>query len=119
MKLEAVTTTAICISGAGSLDPIHVFWVNVEPGKGYITAICYGSAWTAYFGAMNGQTIQQFVAEVDADYLTTKMGYAPTLKHGKQQMAYLRHIVDAIILAAAAAQSTGPQAAQAPKEGNS
>lgn len=40
------------------LDTITVFWRNWEPGKGEVTIYCYGSAWTAYFGAMAGNTIQ-------------------------------------------------------------
>ena len=79
-----VAVDAVRIVGANGLDPIHVFWVNIEPGCGYVTAICYGAAWTAYFGAMGNSTIQQFFSEADVDYLVIKMGNTPQLKQGKK-----------------------------------
>jgi hypothetical protein len=95
IETTPVAVEAVRIAGADGLDPIHVFWHNVEPGKGYATVICYGCAWTTYFGAMSGRTIQQFFAEADADYLVVKMG-APHLKQGKRHDAYLGRIVKAI-----------------------
>lgn len=80
---------------APGLDPIHVFWMNIKPCEGYVTVICYGSAWTAYFGAMSSGTIQEFFARVDVDYMVTKM-QAPTLKDGKKHEAYLGRIVKAV-----------------------
>jgi hypothetical protein len=96
-----VTTTvvsnveAIQIVGGEALDPIHVFWVNSGPGQGYATVICYGSAWTVYFGGMGDRTIQQFFAEADTEYLVGKL-HSPILKEGKKYDAYLTRIVCAI-----------------------
>jgi hypothetical protein len=83
------------ISAIKGVDPIHVFWQNVGEGQGYATIICYGSAWTVYFGAMGGRTIQRFFLDADVDYLVTKL-HAPTLKDGKKYDAYLTRIVAAI-----------------------
>ena len=91
-----VPVEAVRIDATDGIDPIIVFWVNVEPGKGYVTVICYGSAWTAYFGSMGGLTIQQFFSEVDVDYLVTKMGNTPQLKRGKRHDSYLARIVKVI-----------------------
>jgi hypothetical protein len=103
MITTPVTVEAVRIDGANGLDSIHVFWVNVEPsagdfgsGKGYVTIICYGCAWTAYFGGMNGKTIQQFFADVDVDYLVTKMGITPQLKQGKKYDTYLGRIIKSV-----------------------
>lgn len=82
------------ITDVPGLDTIHVFWQNVEPGKGYVTIICYGSAWTAYFGGMSGKTIQQFFASVDVSYLVNKMGITSTFKAGRD--AYLGKIIKAV-----------------------
>lgn len=74
MTITPIAVEAQRIEGADGLDPIHVFWVNVEPGNGYVTIICYGAAWTAYFGGMSGKTIQEFFSEVGVDYLVAKLG---------------------------------------------
>lgn len=84
------------IANEPGLDTIHVFWMDVSPGAGYITIICYGQAWTAYFSAMNVKTIKEFFAGCDADYMVTKMGITPALKQGKREHAYLGRIIGAV-----------------------
>jgi hypothetical protein len=79
-----------------SLDRIEVFWRNYQLGKGSVTLTCYGSAWTAYFGAMGERTIQQFFAEAGTDYLTNKLGISPQLKQRKQDGDYLMRIINAV-----------------------
>ncbi len=95
MIVTSVEAEAVRVVASG-LDPIHVFWVNVEPGQGYATVICYGCAWSVYFGAMSGRTIQRFFAEVGTDYLVNAMNRATTLKQGKKYDAHLGRIVKAI-----------------------
>lgn len=104
MTSAPVAVDAIRIDEAKELDPIHVFWVNVEPGQGYATIICYGAAWTVYFGGMSGKTIQQFFLDVDVDYLVNKLNNPQHLKQGKKQDAYLGRIVEAIQLSLRAAK---------------
>lgn len=99
-KIEKVSCECIKITGAPALDPIHVFWINLELGQGYVTAICYGSAWTAYFGGMMAQTIQEFVAGVDPGYLAAKMLSPSSKKATKTEVAYLRRVAQAVIDAA-------------------
>jgi len=96
MTTTPIPVEAILITGAHGLDPIHVYWQNVEPGKGYVTITCFGSTWTAYFGGMNGMTIQEFFAEVDVGYLVGKMGITPQLKSTKRDDAYLGKIIRAV-----------------------
>lgn len=96
MLVTAIFDRAMRIDGAPGLDPIHVFFVNVEPGRGYITVICNGCAWTAYFGAMSGQTIQEFVQRADVEYLVSKMGMTPFLKQSRKHDAFLGNIITAI-----------------------
>lgn len=93
--IKGTNVETMQIDGAPKLDRIHVFWLNVQPGVGYVTIICYGSAWTAYFGAMSEMSIQQFFARADPDYLVTNM-HAPTLKEGKRHEDYLLRIVLAV-----------------------
>ncbi len=96
MTVTPIAAECSRIEGAQGLDPIHVFWVNVELGKGYVTIICYGTAWTAYFGAMSGKTIQEFFSNVGVDYLLPKLGIGPHLKTRKTDDAYLAKIIKAV-----------------------
>ena len=100
MISKPINVEALEISGAvvGTkiLDPIQVFWNNLEPSEGSVTITCWGCAWTAYFRAMNDQTIQQFFAAADVYYLTTKLGITPMLKQRKADHAYLGQIITAI-----------------------
>ena len=84
------------IPEANGLDRIHVFWMDVAPRKGYVTIICYGQAWTAYFGGMGDLTIREFFARCDTGYMVTKMGITPALKQSKKNDAYLSRIIDAV-----------------------
>lgn len=106
------------IDGAPGLDPIHIFWMNVDPGKGSVTIICYGCAWTAYFGAMgNDRTIQQFFADADTSYMHNEMGIRPMhLKHSKRNESYLRRIIDAVKESLALSQGRGPATAAGKSE---
>ena len=98
------------ITETPGLDPINVFWINLEPGQGHVTITCYGSAWTAYFGAMGAQTvpqtIQQFFASVNADYMVTKLA-CPMRRQTKREEIYLTKIFHAV---KAALKETGEAA---------
>lgn len=72
MKVEAGTVTIVRITDlmeSHRLDPIRVTLDDIEPGKGRINIECYGKAWASYWGAMGEQTIAQFFASCDNDYL--------------------------------------------------
>jgi len=114
MKQQRVPVEAVSITDASGLDRIHVFWQDIEPGKGYVTIICYGAAWTAYWGAMGGKTIRQFFCEVDADYIVNRMGHTPHLKSTKRDLEYLTRIVEAV---RASLRETGAECAAAGEAG--
>jgi hypothetical protein len=96
MLQESTAEITFVDGGSHALDPIHVFWLNDSPGRGYVTIICYGSAWTAYFGAMGGNTIQEFFASVDVAYMVNALSRSRTLKTGKNYVAYLSRVVKAV-----------------------
>lgn len=102
MESKSFVVEAIEISEFPTLDRIEVFWRNYELGRGSVAITCYGCAWTAYFGAMGGRTIQRFFSDADTYYLVTKLGITPHLKQRKSDHAYLGRIVDAIKAAIAA-----------------
>jgi len=74
-------------------DPITVFFQDFEPGKGRMVFECYGQAWAAYWGAMSGQTIREFVKSASAEYLCNKLARQ---KQTKSEGVYLRRLVNAI-----------------------
>lgn len=96
MTITPISVDAIYLTEVPGLDPIHVFWQNLEPGQGYCTILCYGYAWTVYFGAMNGKTIQEFFAEASTEYLIGKMGNTQQLKGTKRDNDYLERIIGAV-----------------------
>lgn len=96
MKVTPVVAEVFAIDDAKGLDRIHAFWIDIEPGSGYVTIICYGAAWTAYFGGMSGKTIREFFATCDTDYLLRKLGIGPHLKSTKRDDAYLTKIIEAV-----------------------
>ncbi len=98
MTITHPTVDCWKIENAPSLDTIHVFWMDVAPGQGYVTVICYGQAWSAYFGAMGGaegRGIKEFFAACDTSYMINKM-FAPHLKQSKERDAYLGRIINAV-----------------------
>lgn len=86
----------LTIAPAGALDSITVYWHNFSPGRGQVTLTCWGAAWTAYFGGMSGNTIQEFFAGADVGYLVNKLGFTQWLKSSKKHEDYLGRIVRAV-----------------------
>ncbi len=91
MTITPVSVTAISIDEIKGLDRIHAYWQNVGPGQGYATIICYGKAWTVYFGAMGELSIEAFFLRADVDYLMNKMYDGP-----KRGEAYFERIITAV-----------------------
>lgn len=89
--------TQIEISGAERLDPISLLLENLEPGKGRITIRCYAQAWalTAYWGAMGGRTVEEFVMDCNPEYVSDALtwGRQPVKKRDE---AYFVRIVCAV-----------------------
>lgn len=84
------------LSQTGGLDPITVYWHDFKPGAGMVTIVCYGSAWTAYFGAMGDDTIKSFVKRAYTDYLVNKLTNFEYHKRGRKYEKYLKQIVEAV-----------------------
>ena len=57
----------------GKLDPIDVQVQNLGPGQGKITISCFGRCWTAYWGAMGGETMEEFFISSNTQYLVRKL----------------------------------------------
>ena len=90
MKVEQSSVTKLFITKSKVLDPITVFLEDFEEGKGAITIVCYGQAWNAYWGAMGGRTIVEFVCAFDEDYIANRLGAS------RRDEAYVLKIVRAV-----------------------
>lgn len=77
-------------------DEIRVYLEDVGAGKGFITIVSWGNAWTAYFGGMGDDTIRRFVERCGPDYLTNKMGLCEHFKKRKADEVYLNKLIRAV-----------------------
>jgi hypothetical protein len=92
-------TEAIHIAETPGLDPIMVYFTNFEPGKGMVTLVCFGNAWSAYFGGMGtgeGEGIREFFLGAGTSYLVNKLGISQVLKQAKHYGKYLGRVIDAV-----------------------
>jgi hypothetical protein len=106
MRVQEFDTRGVYILDAQALDAIQVFWTNYAPFQGSVTITCFGCAWTAYFGGMMSETIQQFFAQADTPYLISKLGRSQLLKARKKDDVYLARIISAIKEALRTAKET-------------
>jgi hypothetical protein len=94
MRIENIeVVAAFTVLEAKALDPITVVLQDVAPGKGRLIIECYGRAWTAFWGAMGDSCIEEFVLDVNAEYIANRMGIP---KETKSDKAYLLRIVQSV-----------------------
>ena len=86
----------VIIPSSGDLDQVTVYIENFEPGKGQITILCYGSAWTAYWGAMGEESLEEFFVTATADYLFNRLICREWQKETKRHERYLGRIIEAV-----------------------
>jgi hypothetical protein len=87
------TVSVHVIPSSASLDAITIFFQDFEPGQGRMVVECYGNAWAAYWGAMGGKTVREFVRSADVYYLTNKLSRP---NQNKTTDKYLQRLVEAI-----------------------
>ena len=100
MKLTTKPATMLVIDGLlgtpNSLDPIRVITENFQPGQGRIIITCWDAAWVSYWGAMSGNTVENFFIGCDAEYLADNLGCARSLRQGSNHRAYLIRVIKAV-----------------------
>lgn len=99
MVIESTQVRMMEIIGAPRLDRIKVITEDFEKGKGQITIVCYGRAWTSFWGGMGQHDISGFVASMDAEYVADNLlsGMQEGLKrYRKYEHAYVVRIVRAV-----------------------
>lgn len=99
MTIQPIKTESVTISGAPALDPVTVVFRDEGPSRGGIIVECYGKAWAAFWGGMGSNTVRQFVATCDVEYLAEKLRRSDE-KRTKANDAYLLRIALAVIYGA-------------------
>ena len=90
IKTEAFTI----FDAAPRLDPITVVLQDMGVGSGRLIVECFGTAWSAYWGAMGNKRVREFVKVCDPDYIVSKL--APSDRRmRKSDEKYLTRIVQA------------------------
>lgn len=97
MRIDnSVKTEAFTIFDAPKLDPITVVLQDMGTGHGRMMVECFGSAWSAYWGAMGNRTIREFLTACGSDYVVSRM--TPSDRRVRKfEEAYLRRIVEATL----------------------
>jgi hypothetical protein len=87
-------------SGKRDLDPVTAFLRDFEPGRGELTLVCYGRAWTIYWGSMgNGADLRSFILHAWTGYIVGKLmlPYDVMLKRAEQrEQIWLTDIVESL-----------------------
>lgn len=96
-------------AGKLDLDPVTAFLEDFEPGRGQLTLVCWGRAWTHFWGAMgNGATVAEFCSKASTGYIAGKLmlPYDVMLKRAEpREERWLTQIVEALKVELARATS--------------
>lgn len=89
-RIEKITVPA-----QPGLDPVFVYFEDMDNGQGRVVLICWDMAWTAYWGAMGDRTIKQFFTEAGVDYIVGNL-HGQFYKRGAVAQKYMEKIVRAV-----------------------
>jgi hypothetical protein len=86
--------------GLLDLDPVTAFLEDFEPGRGQLTLVCWGRAWTHFWGAMgDGVTLAEFVGQASTGYIVHKLMLPLDVmlkRAGHREERWLTQIVEAL-----------------------
>lgn len=90
------------------LDPLTIYAHNLGDGRGKLTVCCFGSAWTAYWGAMGCDDVREFAAACNTGYLHDSLiwGLNQLSKPTVSNKAYLMKVTVAVHAALQTKQET-------------
>lgn len=98
--LEIPSRSYDAASGLGDLDAVTAFLQDFEPGRGQLTLVCWGRAWTHYWGSMgNGSSLAEFVLKASPGYVVGKLMLTRDVllaRAERREERWLAQIVDAL-----------------------
>ena len=83
----------------GELDPCIAYMRDYRVGQGELTLVCWGRAWSHYWGAMGNHDLRGFILSCSTGYLVGKLmlPYDVMLKRSeKREERWLTQIVEAL-----------------------
>lgn len=99
-------------TGRRELDPVTAYLEDFQPGRGQLTVVCWGRAWTQFWGAMgNGATVAEFCRGTSTGYIVDKLMLPRDvmLKRAEhREERWLTQIVEALKVELAAAPKAQP-----------
>ena len=86
--------------GIKDLDAVTAFLEDLGDGKGRLTLVCWGRAWSQYWGAMGeGRALADFLSGASTDYVVDKLMLPPgviTKRAERGEERWLTDIVEAL-----------------------
>lgn len=73
MNIQKSTVTKTYLTDLDRLDPVTVYTEDFSEGCGQITILCYGQAWTSYWGGMGDNKIISFFCGCDEHYIAKNL----------------------------------------------
>ncbi len=74
MDIEVSQIIKVGLFDLDRLDPVTIFIENFSDGVGRITIVCYGKAWTSFWGAMGKDNdVAEFFCSCDEYYLAKNL----------------------------------------------
>lgn len=101
IKIEVHTGVwAITVRRGGLHDPVTVYMQDLGESEGEMTVICWGRAWSGYWGYMGkGYDLRRFVLSSSSEYLAGKMVQREIITSSKmleRDQKYLEGILDVV-----------------------
>jgi len=95
MQVEASTIQKIEISDAGALDPVTCILQDLGRYRGSLTVTCFGRSWTHQWNNTGANSIAEFVAWQNAEYLASALApmMRQTVYNESLLVAYAKRVV--------------------------
>lgn len=80
-------------------DSVYLVLTDFKPSVGQVIITCCDECWQCWFGAMDGRTITEFVADAGTDYLENKLsGRKDNAKQRKVLTRAIGLVKDALVV---------------------
>lgn len=73
VAIEKQQVRTIRLRECKALDPITIYLEDFDEGQGMITIVCYGKAWSSYWGGMSDRNIAEFFCSCDEHYIAKNL----------------------------------------------
>lgn len=89
-----MTIEKIIVPAQPGLDPVYIYFEDIDKGAGRVVLICWDMAYTAYWGAMGDRKIKEFFSGCGSDYIMGNL-LGRHYKQSAVDIKYMKRIVEA------------------------